>query len=43
MKSEVRIEVNGGALGDLVVCGMTLRERLCRWVSPRIVLIKGKR
>ena len=43
MKSEVRIEVDDGALGDLVVCGMTLRDELDRWVSPRIVLIKGKR
>ena len=28
MKSEIKIEVDGGALGDLVVCGMTLREGL---------------
>ena len=28
MKSEIKIEVDGGALGDLVVCGMKLREGL---------------
>ena len=28
MKSEIKIEVDGGALSDLVICGMALREGL---------------